>query len=466
MGRPRSQKPPTMTLHKPSGQARVRIGGKDFYLGKWNSPEAKQAYARVCAEWAAGRQNIERRPRHAISVNELALAYVQHADEFYRRDGEPTGEIDNIRAAVKILREAYGTIPVNEFGPLKLRGVVDLMIERKLSRGYINSQMKRIRRLFKWGVAEELVKPETHTALCAVTGLRKGRSKARETKPIGPVAVDVVNRTIKHLPQQVRDMVRAQLLLGCRPVEICQMRPGDVDMSGDVWLYVPEKHKTEHHGRQRIIAIGPRAQAVLECYLQGEPEAQCFQDSDGEPFTTPSYRRAIHRAAKAAGVEKWGPNRLRHSAATDLRRRYGVEAARVVLGHSSAVTSEIYAERDLQQALKIMAEVGWPTRRLDRGQRPVVAGRWNRLFKYSILNTSFITTVSSEVLSSFCHCSGIGELRNVLRDCIVCRNPLNDISKTDFAASVTRQKIPEACRKNMKLIMHSAASEYALSIIS
>ncbi len=42
----------------------------------------------------------------------------------------------------------------------------------------------------------------------------------------------------------------------------------------------------------------------------------------------------------------WHPHQLRHNAATDLRRQFGIEATRVVLGHASAVTSEIYAEMD------------------------------------------------------------------------------------------------------------------------
>ena len=53
-------------------------------------------------------------------------------------------------------------------------------------------------------------------------------------------------------------MVRFQRLVGCRPGEVCMLRPCDLDRSDDVWRYVPESHKTEHYGKQRIILIGPR----------------------------------------------------------------------------------------------------------------------------------------------------------------------------------------------------------------
>jgi len=65
-----------------------------------------------------------------------------------------------------------------------------------------------------------------------------------------------------------------------------------------------------------------------------------------------------HELDKWRREHRWSPNRLRHNAATNLRRHFGLEAARVVLGHSSASTTEIYAERDLSAAAEIMRAVG------------------------------------------------------------------------------------------------------------
>ena len=78
----------------------------------------------------------------------------------------------------------------------------------------------------------------------------------------------------------------------------------------------------------------------------------------GEQYTIGSYRRAIHRACGKAGIDRWSPNRLRHSAGTEIRKRYGLEAAQVILGHASADVTQIYAERDLAKAVEIMREVG------------------------------------------------------------------------------------------------------------
>lgn len=43
---------------------------------------------------------------------------------------------------------------------------------------------------------------------------------------------------------------------------------------------------------------------------------------------------------------------------TEIRKRFGLEAAQVILGHASADVTQVYAERDLQKAVQIMREVG------------------------------------------------------------------------------------------------------------
>jgi hypothetical protein len=49
---------------------------------------------------------------------------------------------------------------------------------------------------------------------------------------------------------------------------------------------------------------------------------------------------------------------LRHNAATTLRKQFGIEVARVILGHGSATMTEIYAEMDIDKARAVMESVG------------------------------------------------------------------------------------------------------------
>ena len=60
MARPRKSIP-SVVHHKPTGQARVRIAGKDFYLGRYGSKEARAAYAghvRRIFRWGVSRQLV------------------------------------------------------------------------------------------------------------------------------------------------------------------------------------------------------------------------------------------------------------------------------------------------------------------------------------------------------------------------------------------------------------------------
>jgi integrase len=78
----------------------------------------------------------------------------------------------------------------------------------------------------------------------------------------------------------------------------------------------------------------------------------------GDFYTARAYHCAIARACRRAGVPSWGPNRLRHNAATRLRREYGLDVARVILGHTSPAVTEVYAEVDRAKALAVMGEIG------------------------------------------------------------------------------------------------------------
>ena len=399
---------PTYRRHKPTGQAVVTLNGRDFYLGKWNTKASRHEYDRLIREWLANGRCLPD-PLAGVSVAELGLAYWRYAKRYYHRPNGNTGEVYGIKSVVRLLRTTYGSLPAADFGPRKLKELQHKMVKDGLCRSYVNAATNRLRRLFKWGVAEELVPPPVFHALQAVPGLRKGHTNAREAMPIGPVADEVVEATLPYLPEIVADMVRLQRLTGCRPGEVCMVRPCDIDTSGDVWVYRPESHKTEHHGKQRAIAVGPRAQEVLRPYLLRDKGNYCFVPAEsekrrraavhecrrtplscgnqpgtnrkrcpkrkpGRSYITKTYRRAIKRAVNQVNrnrskeaeekgekpdlLEAWSPNRLRHSAATEIRKQFGLEAAQVTLGHATADVTQVYAERDLELATKIMRKIG------------------------------------------------------------------------------------------------------------
>jgi integrase len=244
-----------------------------------------------------------------------------------------------------------------------------------------------------------------------------------------------VEAVLPHLTAHLAGAVRLQLVTGARPGEALAVRLADIDRAGPVWVYRPRQHKTRHRGKERLIPIGPRGQAVLRelirircplCGSEGRPprlgsyngvtcgpcadrmeeagasgpwqrveaqpadaylfspaEAMAERAADrralrksrvqpsqlcrkvpapgrkpGEVYGVQAYGKAIARACKAAGVPHFHPHRLRHARATEIRRLFGVEAAKTVLGHSQLSVTEVYAERDLALAVRVANEIG------------------------------------------------------------------------------------------------------------
>src|SRR5689334_20314736 len=92
---------PSYCRHKASGQAVVRINGKDHYLGQYGTAASRAEYDRIIAEWLAAGRNAPA-PTAALTVAEMILAYWTWAEKYYR-DGEgvPSAELDNIRVALR-----------------------------------------------------------------------------------------------------------------------------------------------------------------------------------------------------------------------------------------------------------------------------------------------------------------------------------------------------------------------------
>lgn len=390
-------------------RAFVEIAGRRYHLGKYGSDASRTKYVQLLADMQlqGGRDPVL---PHEITIAELCDSFWSFATPYYRKPNrDTTSELELFKAAMRPLLAIYARATVDAFGPLRLKAVRERMIELDWSRGYINKQVARIVRIFRWGVAEELVSSGVLHGLQSVAGLKRGRSGARETQGVMPVPGSVVEATLMHMTPTLRAMVETQRLTGMRPGELVLMRPCDLNMSGPVWTYLPERHKSEHRGRSRTVYLGPNAQRVLRprlgCGLrnyifspmQSEAErrlalhaARKTSISCGnkpgsnrkartkrgptERYTTDTYAKAVSYACRRAFPTPegktgddlrawrrehcWSPNQLRHSFATEVRARHGLEAAQILLGHSKADVTQLYAERDAEKAIAVAARIG------------------------------------------------------------------------------------------------------------
>lgn len=275
MPRKRNLSPPSYCLHKASGRAVVRIDSRDHYLGPHGTPESHAEYERHILEWRVNRsKQVERRESQsqtidpALIISEVICRYRGFACGYYVMDGKPTKELGEMGLALRPLRKLYGSAFARDFGPLDLKEVRQHMIEvEDLSRGVINNRVNRIKRFFKWAVSEQLIPPSVVQGLTTVTGLRRGRTTAREMPPVKPVPDVWVEIVLPHLNPQVAAMVQVQRLTGMRPGEVVLMRACDIDMTGDVWVFTPLTHKNEWRDQSRFIPLGPKAQKIIRSLL-------------------------------------------------------------------------------------------------------------------------------------------------------------------------------------------------------
>jgi integrase len=448
----RKRQPPTYRQRKGYDQAIVTLTDsvtgyrKDYWLGPYGSPESRELYHRVLAQWEAGGRRLpvtlDDRPADIaqVSIAEVLNAYWKWAHRQYGRS-----ELGCLRVVIRLLRRMFGSTPAADFGPNRLRLVRDQMIlgdetgdppRKPWARPTINHNVHRLVAIFKWAASHEMVPASVYERLKTLPALRRGATAARETEPVQPVSLDQVEAVRPYLSRRVNALVSLQLHTAARGAELLRLRPIDIQIHEDlgIWTIEPTEHKTAGRGHRRTIYLGPRSQAVIEPFLAGRPvDAYLFspaeaeaerraaaharrrtslkngnrpgtnrrdapQRTPGDHYTSNSYRLAIQRAcdrafpppehlsprvlpngrretkraflARLTDAEReelqtwreqhrWHPHQLRHTAGTVIRREFGLEAAQIALGHSSAkVTDAVYAERDMARVIEVMRRIG------------------------------------------------------------------------------------------------------------
>ena len=404
---------PRLARHAPTGQARVRLKdattgrNRDIYCGIYGSVEAHKRYAEVVEAWEAAGRTFDGLPEHqrrgtgqvegdpppSATVAELCLDYWKQvktrydiSDDAKKIPSEPAWQ----RTILRRLRSVAGKMPAADFGPKTLAEVRQTFVDAGWKRTTCNRATRLIVRVFKRGVAMEAIPPTVVQGLQCLEPLKHG--EAPESARVVPVPEADIDAIRPHLSSVIEAMVDLQLLTGMRPGEVCSMRGIDIDVTGDVWVYRPPRHKNSHRGIDRSVCLGPRARRIVEDFLKPDTSAHLFSPRDAkaehmqrrhdarktplscgnkpkgnrptpqarvrDAYDSGTYARAIRDACRAAEIEVWGPARLRHNAASNLRRKYGAEAVPLMLGHAGPGLVETYAERDQQQALKIASEVG------------------------------------------------------------------------------------------------------------
>ena len=353
-------------------------------------------------------------PTTIRTVGQLIEKYVESIEQHNPslRDGMPNSTLIRIKQLRPFL-DLYADWPVADFGPDELKGVQDAMVEYRYYRNEnrkepiayrrtaINSVMNEIYRMWQWGIGREITTEAQKQLLKEVRPLRLGRTSAKDRSKRATVALEEFNKVTENLTSVVADIFRIMWITAMRPSEVCRMRPFDIRRNDpDCWVYVPGSdasdvgdHKTAHLHRVRAIALTSKAQAVLKPRIKSfGSKAYIFSPAEaiqelldkrlanrktpagygnrrgtnrkehpmikpGESYTSQSLNVALKRACKRAGVDRFTPYDLRRSAATRIRSELGKEAAKLILGHVSTDTTEIYLLDEVKETMKVAKQL-------------------------------------------------------------------------------------------------------------
>ena len=382
-------------LCKNGNYAFVRYLGQKISLGRWGTPESKQAYARFITNLQNNPGDVPRPLSGATADNQggLVSELVARYLDYVKSSGIDKSHYTHCHILLTdFVLPYYGDILADEFSPKCLKFVRDRMIESKrFCRRVINDYASRIISMFSYGIEEELCQHQTVATLREVRSLKEGAKGTFDHPPVEPVPDDVIRRTLPFLTPTLRAMVQLQWLFGFRPSELCKMRVGAIDKTSDpdCWVYDMSKHKTAEHISGRKIYLSEPAQKLIAPYLKGKkwdqfifsPEesererhgrqraerkspltpSQTARDENraakpgitfSECYNKDSYRRAIQRTIKRANktlssdkqIEMWFPYQIRHSTATFVEETEGLDESQAVLGHTSADMTKRYAK--------------------------------------------------------------------------------------------------------------------------
>jgi len=87
-----------------------------------------------------------------------------------------------MRDALRPLLETFGQVLVRDVKPSVLKATRDRMIQSGLARKTINARINRIRRMFRWGVENDLAPLQVLQGLMAVSPLKRGAPACGKAK--------------------------------------------------------------------------------------------------------------------------------------------------------------------------------------------------------------------------------------------------------------------------------------------
>src|SRR5207253_778702 len=111
--------------------------------------------------------------------------------------------------------------------------------------------------------------------------------------------------------------------------EVVLMRPCDIDRTSELWIYEPAEHKTRWRGHRKLVPLGPKAQKIIEPFLNRSADAYLFSPIEAEawrrehgPVNAKKQRKTPVYPCELRRLERDKQARRKRKRKRPLRERY------------------------------------------------------------------------------------------------------------------------------------------------
>ena len=234
-----------------------------------------------------------------------------------------------------------------------IRDWMESMMDKGDMASTVNSSLSAVRSFFRFALSRGLV---THDPSYVVKGPKK-------QKPLPQFVREEEMNRLLDTPQMWEEGfagLRARTIIimfyetGIRLAELIGLDVTDVDFAAHQIKVTGKRNK------QRIIPFGAELEAVLREYItQRNDQLQVDQalvlSDKGKRMTRSQVEKIVKRhLSLTTTLKKRTPHVLRHSSATAmLNNGAGLEDVRLLLGHESVATTQIYTHTTFEQLKKV-----------------------------------------------------------------------------------------------------------------
>ncbi len=319
-------------------------------MGEYGTPESQKAYDQAISAWLSNGRKFEPKLESAFKIKDLVDLYIKRCEKTYKpTTRKRASSTDVALSAGKYWSEFQGLTACNDYSVSDFKRFRDHLIEQSLSKRTIKSYLSYTKRMLEFGFDLEKVKPETlhHIKLVKISSY--GVNSGRATEKVKPIPLVDFELALTKMKPNIAAFFRLLILTCAKSGELLQLDMSEIDKSRDVWRWSPKQHKNSHRNHNRTILFGPKSQEILSAI------------SNAKPFISHQsvWGERMRNACKKAGIPHYHPHQIRHTAATEIAKRFGFEVASIVLGHRfGSPTTAIYVETDMSRAEDAIRQYG------------------------------------------------------------------------------------------------------------